>query len=1504
MVEGRVVSPRALGSVPETDGYRYGRISPCRHPHATSKKVAPISNFIDLDRRFRELTDKEREEPSMLASVLHSEDVLGGDRWERLLQSQRVVILAEAGAGKTKEMEAQAARLKDDGEAAFFIPIEELDKLGLEVVLAADPTAERLFADWKAEPGRVGYFFIDAVDELKLTDGKLSTALTRLAAALGDTQERARVFVSCRPSDWRPVLDLETFRGKLPAGSPTVAEAEEDEGEDAFLAPFRKEADGSTATIAKDEAPRERCVLLMPLGKRQIETFASARGTVDVPRFMEELRRRDAWPFARRPLDLEGLLDVWEASGKLGSRREQHEADIGRGLKDHPDRRDQALLSHAQAVEGVERLALAMLLARTRTIRSPEHAMQQGSDQHALSAEEILDDWSPKQVQALLRRGIFDPATYGRVRFHHRSVQEFLAARRLVKLRELGMPEREVRKLLFAEKYGDEVLIPSMRPVAAWLACGDRHIASTILKREPETLILQGDPESLPDQTRNDLVRAYVNAYSGGGWRGLDMPIDELRRLAHPDLASVIRECWQQPHQNDEVWEFLLKLIWLGEIRACSDLAHGALLDSKRGDYARVLAGRALLETGDKKLLRAAADAMLSAKPVWPARLIQGVASQMYPDTLTSAEFEKLLRDTPEPKRTVGGFSWHLLQRVADLDPHARSTTSLRKGVQKLLWNGRKASDHWNSTSSYGYLAPALAKLASRQIMAGLTDKETIKAAVIASQFEDEMSSTRDELKALRAWLDERPELREAIFWAEIEIVQKLKPEKDPWNHVYRATERSLIGGPQPRDRQWLLKSLSKKKSASVRKVAFEGILWTGRVAELPELDSIRTLVAADADLSNTLNQRTAPRQEGPQEKRWREQDEKRKADEESKRAEVEKGWKDWFAELIADPDGAFAGKKKKEKTRWNLFRWVTFQRRDDDGSSRLARSGWGRVRRVVNDEIGDRFEAAMREVWRTRKPPLHSARKAGGHNTIFGTQGYALTGLLIEAASASDWATKLSKKEARAAAEWSTLELNGFPEWLPTLWDAYPAVVAAVFEKEITFELADPATREHTHVVNGLRYGAASLRERAAPLFLAKLKAWPPLPKDKKKQASYLKNLEDVLAILSADPASSNEVLRISAQRFAGSPGGAASGLWLKAVASIDLRRATNLVRAALAKLSGDKRRLTAVAWFGTLFGDRGFRGDAVSLEGDVDLLLDLTKLAYECIRREDDHHHDGVYSPDARDEAESARNRLLGAVIGKPGPEAHAALLTLAGEPLFAHMADRLRKYARERASADSDLAGMTEAEVRQWERTFAVPPRTRDELYRAMFDRLEDIEHDVLHHDFNDRSLLEAIKLEEEMQPVLARRFEDSAAKHYTVAREEVVAGRKETDIRLVVSQTLKAVTEIKIGDRYSVNELLDALESQLLGQYLRHSSCAAGCLLVTYAGRKSFEHPITGAPLAFAEVIDLLSARAAELEAASKGRVRLGVFGLDLTDPLKRGVAKKKGPTKAKGPRAGK
>ena len=260
----------------------------------------------------------------------------------------------------------------------------------------------------------------------------------------------------------------------------------------------------------------------------------------DAAAFLAEVARQKAWTFARRPLDLADLIATWTSEGSLGTRALQHEVNVTAKLKDGPDRPDRDVLSDAQARCGAERLALALALTRTRTIRSPEQALDIHRADGVLDAAKILPDWTEAERQALLRRAIFDPATYGRVRFHHRSVQEYLAARRLRALREKGMSTKALFRLLFAERYGVEVVFPSMRAIAAWLALWDGAVRQELTRREPEALLSLGDPETLDLAARGDLVRAFAAAYGQGGWRGLNIPIDEVRRLAYPDLAPAL----------------------------------------------------------------------------------------------------------------------------------------------------------------------------------------------------------------------------------------------------------------------------------------------------------------------------------------------------------------------------------------------------------------------------------------------------------------------------------------------------------------------------------------------------------------------------------------------------------------------------------------------------------------------------------------------------------------------------------------------------------------------------------------------------------------------------------------------------------------------------------------------------------------------------------------------------------------------------------------------------
>lgn len=167
-----------------------------------------------------------------------------------------------------------------------------------------------------------------------------------------------------------------------------------------------------------------------------------------------------------------------------------------------------------------------------------------------------------------------------------------------------------------------------------------------------------------------------------------------------------------------------------------------------------------------------------------------------------------------------------------------------------------------------------------------------------------------------------------------------------------------------------------------------------------------------------------------------------------------------------------------------------------------------------------------------------------------------------------------------------------------------------------------------------------------------------------------------------------------------------------------------------------------------------------------------------------------------------------------------------------------------------------------------------------------RVDDLAADIAEYDFTDRRTLQTIVEEVEMQRTLALRLEGMARAAYTVTREAEVADAKRTDIRLAaVRGNQKATIEIKIADKgWSVNELERALRGQLVGQYLCHESCKAGCLLLTYNGDKKYwEHPGTGASMIFNELIAHLDALARTIEAEQNHAVRLSVRGVDLRNP---------------------
>ena len=1450
-----------------------------------------MSEFINLDRRFHDSTDQDLES---LRNLEVWGDYVPGSTigWPELLEYHRVVLLAEAGAGKTAEMRQQAKQLVEKGQFAFFVALEELGREPIDAILSTDEKAR--FDRWAATADAPAWFFLDSVDELTLIQGKLDRALRRLSSALEERLDRARIIVSCRPSDWRPALDAETIRRRLPVRPKTTVADSRAPSEEMFVEVLRAEFHRTTPSAGEqhdDDANALRTFVMLPMSDRQIERFARHRGMQDADAFLAAVRRHDAWTFARRPLDLGALTDTWRRQGALGTRAQQHETNVATKLQDDPARPGDDVLSEKTARDGAERLALALALTRTSSIRSPEQALDADRADGVLDSDRILPDWSAAERKALLRRALFDPATYGRVRFHHRSTQEYLAARRLRTLRERGMPVKALLRLLFATRYGADVAIPSVRAIAAWLALWDDAVCRTLMEREPEALLSLGDPESLDMGTRGRIVRKFVIMYGCGCRRGLNIPIAEVRRLAHPELAPVIRECWNAA-RNEDARELLIEMIWQGGIESSADLAREVAFDGSSSPYHRVTAIRALVACNRKHDLISLASNMFAQAESWPDRVVHGVAADLFPRFITANQLVELIERTKELKRVAGGFEWVSQQVAEAVDPLSTAAVDLRDGLANLVRRGRlEGTRLYNLHSRFEYVAPALATLCGRQLveLRGRPDAALVGAIVTAWRFGgpksgDFIGAQPDYSGAVKARMAADAGFRRDVFWRELAFVDEIDSIDDQWRRFGEVMHNGLVERLSEDDRQWLLEDLADQDRPERRPVALHALIvqWRSNGKPVAELKEVRESVEDDRELGRILEEETAPRKP---DKSIREMERERQAlkrvEEVRENRRIEE-WKSWRNELVADPLEAFSG-AKREKTISTIWRFLRIK------ASPERYDVWdkGALLQAFVPEVADRAEDAFRGIWRSMCPAPWSTRSAEGGGRLPESWILGLAGVSAEATTPG-WSRHLSAAEAGRATAYAMIELNGFAPFVRDIVDSHPEEVAKVVGGEARAEFSLGGDHEHLPVLHDLAYADEELQKLCAPYLLGALQAWASAA-NADTDGRWSRHLDQVLRILdkTEDQVAREKATEVCAIRYGSDPKGSLGDVWLRGLFRFDpAQGGRRLVEEGVA-CGGPGMGEHVVAALAGLFGDNDaivFRvSDPVQ---HADLLGKLVRLAYGFVRPEDDRVHETAYTPDARDRAEGARRALFEWLCGTPGPEARRVLLDIAEADELANSREHLQLIARRRAAADAEFPPFDSEAVIALGQRYEAPPNDGSGLFAIMMDRLEDLAHDLAHDDFSDRRSVQRIDDEREMQRWLSGRLRERAKEAYRVMREEEVADGKRTDIRLatVSGADHRVVMEVKIADRWRVTDLTDAVRKQLVGQYLRHGSCSRGCLLLTYHGRRSYwEHPGNKNRLSFEDVVGLLEETARALEREHRDRIRVKVFGLDLSDP---------------------
>ena len=155
-----------------------------------------MNNYIDLNRKFIKYDSSSYNEQDDWTYSLSSWNAT--ITWEDILKYKCSIILAEAGSGKTKELQHMTDKLKMQGKKAFFCNISNLATMS-SFGDAIGFINQQEFVAWK-QGDEPGYFFLDSVDEAKLREPKdFEIALRKFANALGSQLIRAHIVISSRP---------------------------------------------------------------------------------------------------------------------------------------------------------------------------------------------------------------------------------------------------------------------------------------------------------------------------------------------------------------------------------------------------------------------------------------------------------------------------------------------------------------------------------------------------------------------------------------------------------------------------------------------------------------------------------------------------------------------------------------------------------------------------------------------------------------------------------------------------------------------------------------------------------------------------------------------------------------------------------------------------------------------------------------------------------------------------------------------------------------------------------------------------------------------------------------------------------------------------------------------------------------------------------------------------------------------------------------------------------
>jgi hypothetical protein len=1383
----------------------------------------------------------------------------------RLLKEPRVVLLSEAGSGKTEEIRHVCRDLRERKSHAFFLRIEHLVQ-DFEASFEEGTLEE--FHAWTSSSD-AGWLLLDSVDEARLKDPRdFDLAIRKVGLKLRGALQRARIVITGRTDAWRPKTDLMTCETFLPWKRPDSAFAELQESDEV-----------ATFTDARSE-PRWkspfRIVALDNLRGEQIDKFATAKGVRDIKEFKNAIDRADAWSFTARPLDLAEVVEFWNSHRKLGSPLDLMRASIDKRLGERDQNRAEANpISRERIRHGARLVAAASTLAKESAIRVPDGEQ----NNRGLAIKEILHDWNDADARTLLTRPIFDEGIYGTVRFHHRSVREFLTAEWLNSLLVDEGSRVRIENLFFRRQYGIEVVVPTMRPILPWLALFDQRILTCIMTVAPEVLFEGGDPARLPTETRAQALREACEQLAQPAHARSVSDYSSVQRFANPDLADIIRELLQKYKEDDDIVWFLLRMVYQGNVGALANEAKHFALTS-RGIYTRAAAIRAVLEVGSPGDADEVRKTFLAEgaplRRTWFGELVDRLGESQDDVDWLIAGLELV---APKEQFETDPLSNSLEGYVAALP--SSLLPRLLQGLGRLLGRTPVVDPHYCEISkSYGWLGQAAGGALLRMIEQ--RDPATLEktALLILRQLPIAEKFGRDLFEEIRGGLREKvrawPELNRELFWHTVaeERARLVRVNGDRLINYQRA---SMFGSYWAFDAssfndicsQIAQRPLTDDKLVALT-LAFSLYLQNGRPRAWRE--RLKKAVGQNAEVETELTKLLRPPKGFNSSFRREQAAFKRRSE---KKAAEQIAAQEKSKEILASRVATIRQLGETGRASGDHRYLYDRMRASDNQHDSWTEGRWRSLIPTFGQDVALAFRDGVVGFWRQYKPQLRS-EGAIANGTPFSTI-LGLTGLAIEAREEPDWPSDLTPTEAEIATRYALHELNGFSAWLPQIYKVFPRQVLDIILLEIRHELSTEISEgESHHTLYDVSWHGDWLWDGIAPAILQELR----------KERVNSRNLQYLLAIVNRSSVVDKDLAAVASRAATAAGDLALAPIWFATWVGVDPGAAIPSLAARLAEISDPAQQTKlALSFIVALVGGRSQSGRARQAFRTVQHIKSLYLLMTRYIRQKDDIERagQGVYSPGLRDDAQDARDTLIAFIRETPGKAAFLALLEMARAHPDEESRPWMGYHAKAKAAADADLSAWTQAQVREFDKSLVATPSNHRELWYHAVDKLDSLKHDLENGDSSVASILRVVDQETEFRKFIGGWCRDRAAGRYVVPQEEELADAKRPDLRFFgVGFDAPVPAELKLADKWTGPRLFERLEVQLCGDYLRDIRSSRGIFLLVYLGKRSYWDLPNGRRVdTFETLVDELQRHWILISSDYPGVEDIRIIGIDLT-----------------------